>query len=89
MDQAPAASVQRYRSRKGTIAAFYFVTLHTELSRIACLWMLLGRCAGYAAAGILHLDAGCLRNALGQAEDIVVCIASCLALADLRTALED
>jgi glycosyltransferase involved in cell wall biosynthesis len=88
-DQAPAQAIDRYRGRKSSLSIFYFVTLHEELSRWACLWMLTGKLLAYAAKGCFTLDARALLNAVGQAEAIGICVKSWLGFADLQSELED
>lgn len=89
LDQASEQSVHRYRGRKGALAFFYFVSLHTELSRAACLWMLGARFLGRFVLGCARLDISMLQDSLGQAEAILICIASWMGMADLKAALED
>lgn len=89
VDQASERSVHRYRGRKASLAYYYFVASHPELSRIACLWMLAGRFLGQFFLGCAQLDNSLLQNSFGQAGAIWVCAKSALGLADLRAALED
>lgn len=85
---APPADHRR-RGRKGAVSLFYFAAQHPELSRIACLWMLFGRCIGYCATGLVKFDAPVLHNGLGQLQALGICIGSFFGLADLRSVLED
>ena len=88
-DQMPPDSVHRYRGRKGSLAAFYFASLHPELSRAACLALLAGKCVAQAAGAIVRRNGALLQNSLGQAEAIGICIMSLFGRADVRAALED
>lgn len=88
-DQAPPGAVHRYRGRKGTLAAFYFASLHPELSRTACLGRLAAKCAGQFFGAALRGDNAGLQNSLGQCEAIGTCVQTMLGRADLRAALED
>jgi|GEM_PF-233868 len=89
MDQAPESSVHRFRGRKSSLATFYFVASHPELSRAACLWMLSAKCVGQLALGCAKLDTSMLQNGLGQAGAIWTCVRSLFGLADIKSALED
>lgn len=89
VDQASERSVHRYRGRKASLAYFYFVASHPELSRVACLWMLTGRLLGQFFMGCTKRDISLLQNSLGQAEAIWICAKSALGLVDLHSALED
>ena len=88
-DQAPPDAVHRYRGRKGTLAAFYFASLHPELSRTACLMRLAAKCAGQFLGAAARGDRAGLQNSLGQAEAIVTCMRSMLGRTEVRAALED
>jgi glycosyltransferase involved in cell wall biosynthesis len=88
-DQAPPDAVHRYRGRKGTLAAFYFASLHPELSRVACLTRLTAKCAGQFVGAAMRGKRAGLQNSLGQAEAIATCVRSMLGGADVRAALED
>ena len=88
-DQAPPDAVHRYRGRKGSLAAFYFASLHPELSRVACLCRLTAKCAGQFVGAALRRDSAGLQESLGQAEAIGTCVRAMLGAADLRAALED
>ena len=88
-DQFPPHAVHRLRGRKGSLAAFYFASLHPELSRAACLSLLAGKCAGQGVTALLRRDGALLQNAFGQASAIGTCVLSLLGGADVRAALED
>jgi glycosyltransferase involved in cell wall biosynthesis len=88
-DQVPPHAVHRYRGRKGALAAYYFATLHPELSRAACLGLLAGKSVHQGLTGLLRGDRALLQNALGQASAIGTCVLSLVGAADVRAALED
>lgn len=87
-DQYQKNVVYRYRGRKESLALLYFVESHPELSRTACLWMLL-------STAILRVGYGCaafippkLQYARGQMEAIWIFLKSLLLHTDLRKELE-
>jgi hypothetical protein len=88
-DQLPPHAVHRYRGRKGSLAAFYFASLHPELSRTACLGVLVAKCIRQFSSAVLQRDGALFQNSLGQAEAIGTCVRSMLGRADVRAALED
>jgi hypothetical protein len=88
-DQMPPQHVHRYRGRKGSLAAFYFASLHPELSRTACLGLLAVKCVGQGLSALLRRDRAALQNALGQADAIGISVRALLGRGDVRAALED
>ena len=88
-DQVPPDAVHRYRGRKGALAAFYFASLHPELSRAACLSLLAAKCAHQALSGMLRRDSALFQNAAGQASAIGTCVLSLFGRRDVLAALED
>ena len=89
LDQAPPDAVHRYRGRKAALAAFYFATLHPELSRAACIARLTAKCIAQGLAALVRRDSASLQNSVGQAEAIGICMRAMLGGADVRAALED
>ena len=89
IDQAPPDTVHRYRGRKGALAAFYFVTLHPELSRTACLARLTAKAAAQGLAALVCGDRAGVQNSIGQAEAIGICLRALAGSGDVRAALED
>jgi hypothetical protein len=87
-DQAPKRAVHRYQGLKQSLAVFYFVGLHKELSRAACLWMLLRSVIARFVHGCITLNPQFIEFALGRAEGILICLKSMLGYADLRKELE-
>lgn len=85
----PSPPDHRLRGLKGSVAFFYFVRRHPELSRTACLWMLFGRGIGYCVAGLAKFDASLLLNGLGQLQALGICMGSLVGLSNLRSALVD
>lgn len=88
-DQAPPDHVHRYQGRKGALAIFYFVTSHPELSRSACLWMLVTSAIANFVYGFITWDPPLLKYGIGRAEGIFICLKGMVGLTDLRKELED
>jgi len=88
-EQQLTAAAYRYRGYKGALHFFYFVCSHPELSRIACLWMLMARICAHFALACMKLDATLLHVGIGESRAVCTSLGSLLGLADLKTALED
>lgn len=89
-DQASQGNVHFYRGRKSVISQYYFVQLHTEdFSRLACLWMLLGKCTLRFVSACLKADRHLLFRALGEAEGFLVCLHAAITSKQLRSQLEN
>ena len=88
-DQAPDKSIHRYQGLKKSLASFYCVELHPELSRAACLGRLIISGLFRLVYGSVTFDPQLLEFAMGQAEAIYICVKSIFGYADLRSELED
>jgi hypothetical protein len=88
-DQQAPNAVHRFRGRKSALATFYFASSHAEFSRMACLAMLIAKCASQGIGALARRDGAALQNTLGQAEAIAVCVRSMFGRADVLAALED
>lgn len=88
-DQAPPAQIRHYKARKEALALFYLTTLHPELSRAACLWMLLGLGLVWLANGVRRGDEGSISAARGRLSAFFTCLGSLGDPARIRRALED
>ncbi|MFB3883628.1 MAG: glycosyltransferase family 2 protein [Thermodesulfobacteriota bacterium] len=88
-DQCDPKSIDRYIGRKTSLASFYFVGLHPELSRAACLWMLTGSTLVQLIYGCVTFKPRLVRFALGGAEAILIYLKSMLGLSNLGTELEN
>jgi glycosyltransferase involved in cell wall biosynthesis len=88
-DQYDPKSIDRYIGRKTSLASFYFVGLHPELSRMACLWMLTGSTFVQLIYGCATFRPRLVSFALGGAEAILIYLKSLLGLSNLRTELEN
>ncbi len=88
-DQCDTKSIDRYIARKTSLASFYFVELHPELSRAACLWMLTASTLVQLIYGCVTFKPRLVRFALGGAEAILIYLKSLLRLSNLRTELEN
>ncbi len=82
-------NTDRYIGRKSSLAFFYFVRLHPELSRLACLWMLIGSAFVQLICACITLQPKWLKLVLGQGEAILICLRSMLGYSNLRRELED
>lgn len=82
-------NTDRYIGRKRSLAFFYFVKSHPELSQLACLWMLIGSAFVQLIYGCATLKRKWLRLALGQGEAILICFRSMLGYSNLLRELED
>lgn len=87
-DQCDPKSIDRYIGRKTSLASFYFVGLHPELSRVACLWMLMGSAFVQFIYGCVTFKPKLISFALGKAEAILIYLKSILGFSDLFTELE-
>lgn len=89
-DQASPGKVHWYRGRKSIISQFYFVQLHAEdFSRLACLWMLLGKCTLRLVSSSLKADRRSLLQSIGEVCGFLVCLHAALTSKQLRGKLED
>lgn len=89
-DQAPPGKVHLYRGRKSVISQFYFVQLNAkDFSRIACLWMLLGKCTFRFASACLTWNRHSLYQAVGEMSGFLACLHAAIASKQLRGELED
>jgi len=88
-DQVADETIHRYIGRKGSLGFFYFVSSHQELSRAACLWMLMGMAIASFGYGCVNFSSRKLKNAVGQAEAVLLCVKALLGYTDLRSELED
>jgi glycosyltransferase involved in cell wall biosynthesis len=88
-DQAPKGVVYVYQGRKQSLAVFYFVGLHRELSRLKCLLMLLRSALANFVFGCATLNSHLILFSLGRAQGIFICLKSLFGYADLRKELED
>jgi len=88
-DQAPEASIHRYRGRKEALAIFYFVSSHSELSRCMCLSSLSVSAIGKFIIGILSLNLRLVRFSLGRAEGVLICLGSIFEFENIRRKMED
>lgn len=89
-DQAPPGKVHMYRGRKGVVSQFYFVQLHAEdFSRLACLWMLLGKCTLRFVRACLKADLHSLFQAFGEMGGFLICLHAAITSQQLRRKLED
>jgi len=89
-DQAPQNEVFRYRGRKEALALLYFEESHPELSRIACLWMLISTALMRAIYGGTRCLPSKVQYAIGQAEAILFFLTKSKAkVVKLREHLED
>lgn len=88
-DQTSKGVIYVYQGRKQSLAVFYFVGLHKELSRIKCLLMLLRSAIARFVLGCVTFNTQLIGFSLGRAEGIFICVKSMLGYADLREELED
>lgn len=88
-DQYDQKNIDRYIGRKTSLASFYFVGLHPELSRAACLWMLTGSTLVQLIYGCVTFKPKLVSFALGKAEAILICLTSMLGFSNLLTNLEN
>lgn len=89
-DQALPGKVHWYRGRKSIISQFYFVQLHAEdFSRLACLWMLLGKCTLRLVSSSLRADRRLLLQSIGEACGFLICLHAAITSKQLRGKLED
>lgn len=89
-DQSSPGKVYWYRGRKSVISQFYFVQLHAEnFSRLACLWMLLGKCTLRLAISCANFDRHLLLQALGEISGFFICFHAALTSKNLLKQLED
>lgn len=88
-DQSPPAEIRYYKARKEALALFYLTTLHPELSRLACLWMLFGLALVWLLNGWRRGDTGSVQAAKGRLSAMCTCLASLGRRGPMRTALED
>ncbi|MHB8108406.1 MAG: glycosyltransferase family 2 protein [Syntrophorhabdaceae bacterium] len=88
-DQAPKAHIHRYQGRKEALAIFYFVSSHSELSRLLCLSSLSVSAFGKFIVGVISLNSRLVRFAAGRAEGIFICLRSLAGLANIRKEMED
>lgn len=89
-DQGPPRKIHLYRGRKSVVSQFYFAQLYAEdFSRIACLWMLLGKCIFRFTRACLKVDGQSLLQAIGEVDGFLVCFRAALTLKDLRMEMED
>ena len=88
-DQAPQNEVFRYRGRKEALAILYFEESHAELSRMACLWMLIFTACMRVAYGCARYLPSKIQYAIGQADAILFFLRSNAKLAALSNELED
>lgn len=89
-DQGPPKKIHLYRGRKSVVSQFYFAQLHAgDFSRIACLWMLLGKCIFRFVRACLKADGQSLLQAIGEVNGFLVCFRSALTSKDLRMEMED
>jgi len=78
-----------YRGVKAGAAFYYFVKTNPELSRLACIWMLLGRTCGAALIGLFRFEAWPLYYALGHAKVLAAIPGDILKLSDVRRLMEN
>ena len=88
-DQVAPDAVHRFRGHKGALAAFYFASLHPELSRVRCLGMLAAKAIVQTLSAAVRRDRAALQNARGQISAIGLCVGALLGNGDVRAALED
>lgn len=89
-DQAPPRKVHLYRGRKSVISQFYFVQLYAEdFSRIACFWMLLGKCTFRFASACLKRSRHSLFQAVGEMSGFWTCLHAVITSKQLHGELED
>jgi glycosyltransferase involved in cell wall biosynthesis len=88
-DQYDQKNIDRYIGRKTSLASFYFVRLHPELSRLACLWMLTGSALAQFVYGCVTFKLKLVRFAMGKAEAILICLKSMLGWSNLLFELEN
>jgi glycosyltransferase involved in cell wall biosynthesis len=88
-DQAPKGVVYVYQGRKQSLAVFYFVGSHKELSRVKCLLMLLRSAIANFLFGCATLNSHLILFSLGRVQGIFICFKSLLGYTDLREELED
>jgi glycosyltransferase involved in cell wall biosynthesis len=88
-DQAPKGVVYVYQGRKQSLAVFYFVGLHKELSRVKCLLMLLRSFTGNFVFGCAAFNLPLILFSFGRMQGIFICLKSLFGYADLRKELED
>jgi len=88
-DQYAKKNIDRYIGRKTSLAFFYFVELHQELSRPACLWMLIGSALVQFIYGCVTFKPKLVSFALGKAEAILICLKSMVGLSNLLNELEN
>lgn len=88
-DQAPKSDIYIYQGFKQTLAVFYFVRSHKELSRLRCLLMLLRSAVANFIFGCVTLNVPLILFSFGRTKGIVVCLKSLLGYTDLRKELED
>lgn len=88
-DQDPKGVVYIYQGRKQSLAVFYFVGFHKELSRVKCLLMLLRSTIANFVFGCATLNLPLILFSLGRAQGNIICLKSLLGYADLHKELED
>jgi glycosyltransferase involved in cell wall biosynthesis len=88
-DQYAQKNIERHISRKTGLASFYFVGLNPDLSRLACLWMLIGSTLVQFIYGCMTFRPELINSAQGRAEAIWVCLKSLLGFSSVLTQLED
>jgi len=88
-DQAPSDKIYQYRGCKSALSVFYFVTLHQELSKLACLWMLFGKLVANIFIAVIKIDKSNIFYCYGHIIAMFICIKSIVGFADLKKQLED
>jgi hypothetical protein len=88
-DQDPKGVVYIYQGRKQSLAVFYFVGFHKELSRVKCLLMLLRSTIANFVFGCATLNLPLILFSFGRMQGDLVCLKSWFGYADLRKELED
>jgi len=84
-----SSSTGYYRGLKAGAAFYYFVKSNPELSRLACVWMLIGRSLGSFLIGLIRRDLARLNYGLGHATVIASIPFDVLKLYNIKRLMED
>lgn len=88
-DQAPKSEIYIYQGLKQTLAVFYFVRSHRELSRFRCSLMLLRSAIANFIFGCITLNLPLILFSFGRTKGIFICFKALLGQTDLKKELED
>lgn len=78
-----------FRGEKSCLSYYFFASTHSNLSKLACYWMLTGKSLAYVLKGMLLLDSASFRRGAGYVKGLAIILCSEFGIFNIQKALED